>query len=48
VDEPRVLTAEEMQVRLGVKPPAKVQVILLYGVLYRPVDGGWEAYEEES
>lgn len=46
-----MLTDEQMKAELrGVKPAAKVQMILLGGAngrLYRRVDGGWELYPED-
>lgn len=41
------MSDKEMRTRVG--PIDKgVQFILLDGVLFRPVDGGWEAYPEDD
>lgn len=41
------MTDEEMRTYVG-GPTKGIQFILLGRVLYHPVDGGWEAYEEED
>lgn len=40
------LTDEQMRARLS-QPTKGKHFVLLDGVLYHPVDGGWEAYGED-
>lgn len=48
-DIERFLTDEEMRRRLGIdKMVRQLQFVMLGDLLFRPVDGGWEAYVEDD